>query len=240
MHSLRSISFRMAICFLPLAGLFSAARAEGMLTVKTDPDGIEVWLGDKFLGQSPILEKKVKAGRYSLKLVDPTQHTSSNEELFIQDGDTTLIERTITTKFGSLKITSDPEGAEAYIATELGKTPLTNEFMNPGRYRIEIRPNGAQYGTAVSEVAIAKGQTISIDQKLTKRQFFTTQKWLSLGFFAGTVGGFVWGIIEQNNYDVYKGNHNSQSKIDGAGLQRTLGIIIGSGCAVGLEITALF
>ena len=48
-----------------------AGFAEGTLTVKTDPEGIEVWLGDKFLGQAPIVEKKVRAGRYVLKLGRP-------------------------------------------------------------------------------------------------------------------------------------------------------------------------
>jgi hypothetical protein len=257
MHFLRSISFRMAIILLPLAGLLAAVYAEGVLTVKTDPDGIEVWLGDKFLGQSPIVEKKVKAGRYSLKLVDPTQHTSASEELFLQDGDTTVVERTLTTKFGSLKVTSDPEGAEAFIATELGKTPLTNEFMNPGRYRIEIRPPNANYSPAVSEISITKGQTVSIDQKLVpvaQKDFFTTKKLVSLGLFAGTVGGFVWGLVEQGQTRMYgqqvtdaEALHpqpttlpDLKSKRDGAALGRTLGIILGSACAVGLELCVLF
>jgi hypothetical protein len=240
MKLIRSLSFRIAICLLPLAGALAAARAEGVLTVKTDPDGIEVWLGDKFLGQSPILDKKVKSGRYTLKLVDPAQHSSSSEDVFLQDGDTTIIDRTITTKFGCLKITSDPAGADAFISTELGKTPLSNEFMNPGRYRLEIRPSGSRYNPALTEITIAKGQVVSIDQKLEPRKFFTTKKWISLGFFAGTVGGFIWAIVEQNNYDVYKDRGESQGKIDGAGIQRTLGLILGSGCAIGLEITALF
>jgi hypothetical protein len=223
-----------------IAGAGLPASAEGILTVKTDPEGIEVWLGDKFIGQAPIIEKKVRAGRYTLKLVDPIQHSSTSEAVLIQDGEPTVVERTITSKFGSLKVTSDPEGADVYIATELGKTPLSNDFMNPGRYRIEIRPPNAWYETAVTEVAIPKGETVSIDQKMQTRQFLTKKNILSLALMAGAAGGFAWGIIEQGHYEKYKERRQPSSTIDGAMLGRTLGIVVGSTCLLGLEIIALF
>jgi hypothetical protein len=133
---MRHFSIKSLFIVFAASGLCSSVFAEGTLTVKTDPQGIEVWLGDKFIGQSPVIDKKIKAGRYTLKLVDPAQHTSTSEELLVQDGQPTVVERTIASKFGSLKITSSPQGADVYIATELGKTPVANDFMNPGRYRI--------------------------------------------------------------------------------------------------------
>jgi hypothetical protein len=251
MGLIRSLSFRLAICLFPVAGFFTASFAEGVLTVKTDPDGIEVWLGDKFLGQSPIYDKKVKAGKYVLKLVDPTQHTSSNEDIFLQDGDTTVVDRTISSKFGILKVTSDPPGADAIISTELGKTPLTNEFMNPGRYRLEVRPSNPQFVPSLTEITITKGQTVPIDIKLDEKKFFTTKKLVSLGCFAGTVGGFVWAYVAHGNYSMSKQQQSDAVKLGGvpsaydsdinsAGVQQVLGLILGSGCAVGLTITALF
>lgn len=227
------------LCLIILGGIFAIASAEGMLTVKTDPDGIEVWLNDKFLGQSPIIEKKIKAGRYTLKLVDAVQHSSTTEDVLIQDNETTVVERTITSKFGSLKITTVPEGAEVSIATELGRTPVSNDFMNPGRYRLEIKSPDSRHIPTVTEVTIAKGEVISIDEKLKTRQFLTKKNIASLCLTAGTAGGFVWGLVEQGNYKMYKERPN-QAKADGAALQRTLGIILGSVCLVGLEIVALF
>ena len=240
-------SIKITIGILALAGLVMTARAEGFLTVKTDPDGIEVWLDEKFLGQSPIIEKKIKAGRYSLKLIDPAQHSSTNEEVFIQDGDTVVIDRTITSKFGSLKVDSDPEGADVAIATDLGKTPLTNDFMNPGKYRIEIRAPNSRYCTSAAEITIPKGETVSINQKLKKKKFLTKKNIASLLLFSGSAGGFIWGIAEQGRFRMYKQQQRenvalatSPSKADGAALGRTFGIIIGSGCLIGLEIVALF
>jgi len=235
---MRLFSVKTVWCVLSIAGL---VFAEGILTVKTEPEGIEVWLGDKFIGQSPVIEKKIKAGRYTLKLVDPTQHTSTSEVLLIQDGEPTVVERTIASKFGCLKVVSSPEGADVYIATELGKTPVSNEFMNPGRYRIEIRAPNSWYQTAVSEVTIPKGETVFIDKKLGMGPFFTKKNIVSLALMAGTAGGFIWGLIENGHYEKYKRDgHQPSNVVDGAKLGRTLGIVAGSSCLIGLEIVALF
>ena len=238
-------TWRAAAVWLALCGLLSAASAqgEGTLTVKTDPEGIEVWLNDQFIGQSPIIEKKIKAGRYSLKLVDPAQHTSTNEEVLITENEETVVDRTITTKFGSLRVTSQPEGAEVSIATELGKTPVANDFMNPGRYRLELRPGNSRYLPKVTEVTITKGEVVSIEETLKKQTFFTKKNIASLCLTGGAIGGFVWGLVEQGNYKAFKERKQPpapQSRIDGAALGRTLGIVIGSTCTIGLSIIALF
>jgi hypothetical protein len=243
------LSLKAIVLSLFVAGLCLPIFAEGTLTVKTDPEGIEVWLGDKFIGQSPVIEKKIRAGRYTLKLVDPAQHSSVNEDLLIQDGAPTVVERTISSKFGSLKVTSDPQGIDVYIATELGKTPLSNDFMNPGKYRIELRAPNSSYQTAVSEITVPKGETVSIDQKMQKQPFFTSKNIASLVLLSGAAGCYAWGIIEQGHCRMYQerlGNAPTltksaiQDKIDGASLGRTFGVIIGSACLVGLEIVVLF
>jgi hypothetical protein len=238
--AMRLFSFKTALLTLVTAGMGAAVFAEGTLTVKTDPEGIEVWLGDKFIGQSPITDKKIRAGRYTLKLVDPTQHTSTTEELLIQDGEATVVERTISSKFGSLKITSSPQGADVFLATELGKTPVANDFMNPGRYRVEIRPKSSWYQTAVTEVTIPKGETVFIDQKLQGRPFFTLKNMLSLALMAGAAGGFAWGVIENGHYEKYNKAGQPSSAVDGAKLGRALGVVGGSSCLIGLGIVALF
>ncbi|MBN2188561.1 MAG: PEGA domain-containing protein [Chitinispirillaceae bacterium] len=233
--------FNVPFMILASAGICASVFAEGTLTVKTDPQGIEVWLGDKFIGQSPVIDKKIRAGRYTLKLVDPAQHTSSSEEILVQDGQPTVVERSIASKFGSLKITSSPQGADVYIATELGKTPVANDFMNPGRYRIEIRPANSWYQTAVTEVSIPKGETVFIDQKLHGKPLLTVRNILSLALMAGAAGGFTWGIIENGHYEKYMaGGAPSSSSADGARLGGTLGIILGASCLIGLEIVTLF
>jgi hypothetical protein len=229
----------LSLFFVLNGGTFTVTFADGILTVKTDPDGVEVWLNNNFLGQSPVMAKKIKAGKYTLKLVDPTQHSSITEDLLVQDNDTAVIERTISSKFGSLRVGTEPEGADVYIASELGKTPLSNDFMNPGNYRIEIRPQSPRFHAKVSEVTIAKGESVSLNETLEKDAFFTKKTVISFALLAGTAGGFVWGLVEQGNYRMYT-ERGSSSSANGAAVQRTFGIIIGSACAVGLEIVTFF
>lgn len=208
------------------------AAAGGILTVKTDPEGIEVWLDDQYIGDSPIMEKKLKAGRYSLKLVDAVQRSSTVEEVFIQDGETTIIDKKMEGKFGSIKIVTEPEGAEVSVLTDLGKTPVSNDFMNPGKYRLQIKhPNGS-YTPVVQDVVIPKGQTITVTKALDKKNPFDMLALARLGLGAGAIIGYAWAIVEQGEF-IRTGDQ-------GAATQRTIGIILGTVCVVGFEIVAFF
>lgn len=236
---------------LSLVLLVSSPFADGFLTVRTDPEGIEVWLDDNFVGDSPIIDKKLKSGRYSLKLVDPVQHSSTVEEIYIQDNENTVIEKTIKSKFGTLKVTSVPEGADVSIATELGPTPVSNDFMNPGKYRLEIRHPDAKYHPIVEEIVIPRGESVSLSKTLEKEKAFDNKDFWRLALGAGTAGGYVWGIVQYAKYTRYiERSRNSvydQSEQDdfvkkskGSLTQSILGIVGGSLCLIGLEIVAFF
>jgi hypothetical protein len=208
------------------------AEEDGMLTVKTDPEGIEIWLDDKFVGEAPILDKKLKPGRYSLKLVDPVQRTSSVEDVFIQPGQTTVIEKALEGKFGSLRVTTQPEGAEVSISSPLGKTPLSNDLMNPGKYRIEIKDPNNKYIPVTEDVVIPKGKTVDLTKTLQKKNILDTKALARLVLGAGAAGGFVWAVIQNGEF------HKTGSS--SAQVQRAIGVTVGSICVVGFEIVAFF
>jgi hypothetical protein len=92
----------------------------------------------------------------------------------------------------------------------------------------------------VTEVAIPKGETVFIDQKLHGKPLLTVKNILSLALMAGAAGGFAWGIIENGHYEKYMQGGSSQSAADGARLGGTLGIILGASCLIGLEFVTLF
>ncbi len=248
-----ALSLVISILFIPLH-----AAEEGTLTVTTDPDGIEVWLGDKYLGDSPILKRKLRTGRYTVKIVDPVQQVSTTEEVLIQAGQETVVEKALKAKFGTLVVKSEPEGAEVSISTSLGKTPLENNFMNPGKYHIEIKHPRAIYQPVVEEITIPQGKKVELTNALAKVSPFDMKAVVRLLLGAGAIGGFVWAIIEQgnhktfetraedlktyasNNPDMVKEIANQNNKAKSAGIKRTIGIIIGSVCVVSFEIVAFF
>jgi len=234
-----------ALCAILRTAAF--ADADGTLSVKTDPDGIEVWLDDKYIGDSPVLNKMLKAGRYSLKLVDPVQHTSTVEEVFIQGGEETVVEKTIKSRYGSLKVNSDPEGADVYVLTSLGKTPVSNDFIIPGKYRLEIKHQNASYDKVVEDIVVPKGETVVLNKPLPKKNALDNKAWLRLAFGAGAIGGFVWGVIEygdcrmnrerESNPSVFP---NATSNSNNSLVYEILGVTLGSLCVIGFEITAFF
>jgi len=232
------------------------AAGEGGLTVKTEPQGIEVWIDEKYVGDSPIIDKKLKAGRYRVKLVDPIQHTSVEEEVLIQDGKDIVLEKTIKGKFGSLKVTSDPENANVYLLTSLGKTPVTNDFMNPGKYRVEIRHPNKRYAVATGDIVIPRGETVTLAKTLEKTSAFNMKALARMGLGAGAIASFVWAIVEQGNKKMYetKADYSINQELQdtpgldrrykddmhSAAVKRTIGIILGCTCVVGFEIVAFF
>jgi len=248
----RCLHTLIAVLFLLNGTLF----ADGYLTVRTEPDGIEVWLDDNFVGDSPIIDKKLKSGRYSLKLVDPVQHSSTIEEIFIQDNENTVIEKTIKSKFGSLRVNSVPEGATVSIATDLGPTPVTNDFMNPGKYRVEIRHPDKKYLPIVEEVVIPRGESVSLSKTLEREKDFTQKDIWRLILGGTTAAGFVWAIIANGNYNEYNTKYeykkvvpsletedmqkDFKSKRNSSLAQMIVGTVVGSLSLVGLEIVAFF
>lgn len=246
---------RNVVIFLLICSFFSTIPADGYLTVRTDPEGIEVWLDDNFVGDSPIIDKKLKAGRYSLKLVDPVQHSSTVEEVFIQDDENTVIEKTIKSKFGSLKVNSVPEGAIVSIATELGPTPVSNDFMNPGKYRVEIKHPNKLYHSAVEEVVIPRGESVTLSKTLEQEERFSKKDFWRIALGVGTAGFYTWGLIQHGVFKEYKENKRmnelppysgtellpeNESTRKSALVQSILGIVGGSLCLIGLEIVAFF
>jgi hypothetical protein len=243
------VRLRLSAGIMSVVLLSSGILADGFLTVRTDPDGIEVWLDDNFVGDSPVIDKKLKSGRYSLKLVDPVQHSSTVEEIFVQDNENTVIEKTIKTKFGSLKVTSVPEGATVSIATELGSTPVSNDFMNPGKYRVEIRHPDKKFKPVVEDILIPRGETVSLSKTLEQEKSWDNKDTWRILLGLGTAGGYIFGAVQYGNFKKLqqeellgplKVREKAKEDKPGALAASILGIVGGSLCLIGLEIVAFF
>lgn len=214
---------------------------EGKLTVTTDPDGVEVWLGDNYIGNSPVVEKKVPVGRYIVKLVDPVQRISQDEQVMITANSTVVIEKKLKPKFGTLKVNSVPENADVFMTMPLGRTPLVNEFINPGKYIIEVKHPDPNYHTVQNNIVVTEGLPTEITDTLVKDQVerFTKKDMLRLVLGAGAIAGFVWGVVESGNRQTCR-SQERWSDAGKSGTKMVLGIAAGSLCVIGFEIVAFF
>lgn len=217
----------------------SFAVEEGKLTVTTDPEGVEVWLGENYIGNSPVIEKKVPTGRYTVKLVDPVQRISLVEQVMITINNTVVIEKKLKPKFGTLKVTSVPEDADVFMTMPLGKTPLINEFINPGKYIIEIRHPDKQFHSVQKNVVVSEGMANVVTDTLFKDKVSNTNTILRLGLGAGALAGFIWAAFESGNRQTYRADER-YSDAGKAGTRLALGVVAGSLCVIGFEIVAFF
>ncbi|HON10943.1 MAG TPA: PEGA domain-containing protein [Chitinispirillaceae bacterium] len=236
-----------SLVFLVLSAVKNSYSSDaGILSVITEPESIEVWINNDFLGLSPVIDKKMPEGTYQIKLVDPLQRSSVYEQISISKNTRTIVEKKIDSRFGCLKVSSVPQGAKVFLSTELGTTPLVNEFMNPGTYSLRIQHPDTRYDPLSRSITIKQGDTVSLNESLEREKILNKKALIRLSLGAAAAGGFVWAIIEQGlrqKYtDRYKLTADNKYKTDSDIASRCsiLGITIGSACLIGLEIAAFF
>lgn len=222
--------------------LFPVLAQEGRLTVTTDPEGVEVWLDENYIGNTPITERKFPVGRYTVRLVDPIQRISQMEQIMITAGQSVILEKKLDPKFGTLKVNTVPEGAEVFLSVPLGKTPVSNDFIIPGKYLLQIK-----YPDHFSSknVTVNKGAPVTVSDTMPavepppEEPLLNKKAWIRLGLGAGAIGSFVWALVEHGNVSEFRYENNNE-KAATASLFRALGITAGSLCVIGFEVVAFF
>jgi hypothetical protein len=233
----------------PGSFLDAAPPSGGTLTVITVPERAEVWINDGYTGLTPIRDKSLAAGKYTLRLVDPSRQKSTSETIVISDDERLLVERALGGSSARLRVDTDPQGADVSISTDLGKTPLINDYLTTGEYRIEIRHPNAKYQTFTKDVSFIDGQPVTISLKLEKPPIFTFKRCVQLGLGTGAILAWTGAVIEQHqtsslkqkSKDMREGAPDESKKLqeqsNEAGIWRTIAIVAGASLAVALQVT---
>ncbi len=230
------------LCF----SVYCKASEAGLLSVITEPESIEVWIDNVFSGLSPILDRKLAEGTYQLRLVDRVHRLSVSETVQIELGEKIVLEKKIGSRFGSLKVMSSPEGAKVYISAELGTTPLSNEFMNPGKYKLVIEHPQSKYLSTFHDLTILQGDTVTLSDTLKRESVWNKKALIRLSLGAGAAAGLIFAIVEHGMHKKYleqyklTGGKEYLKSSDKAALFSLSGAAGGLTCLVGLEIVAFF
>ncbi len=235
--------FRLVMAFLFILFNHSQilASKDGLITVITEPTGVEVWLGNSFIGNSPIREKIIAPGKYQIRLVDPIQKITATEEVLVDAGRTVVVEKKIIPRYGNLQVKSVPENANVFLTVPLGKTPLNSEFVIPGKYLVEIRHPDSLYKHSERQVVVCEGETVELFDTLSidKKNIFDKKALIRIGLGTAAVAGFVCAIVDNGNNHRYK-NRGRFDKAHTAKVRRNVGIVGGGLCVVAFEIVAFF
>jgi len=223
--------------------LYAAPPSGGTLTVITVPERAEVWIDDGYVGLTPIRDKTLAVGKYTLRLVDPSRQKSASETIVINDGERLIIERALGGSYAKLRVDTDPQGADVSISTELGKTPFVNEYLTTGQYKIEIRHPNAKYLPITKDVSFIDGQPVIISHKLEKPPIFTTKRCIQLALGTGSVLAWTWAIVEQHatsslkQKSKYESGEDVDKQLEEAGVRRTVAIVAGASLTIALQVT---
>ncbi|MDR3013568.1 MAG: PEGA domain-containing protein [Chitinispirillales bacterium] len=106
-----------------------------------------------------------------------------------------------TGEFGKLRVDTDPPGADVVVVAEIGKTPISNDFMNPGLYKIEIRhPDGRYLPVAMEATIVAGGQPVTITHTLVKPPILTKRNGYQLILGAAAAAGVIWAAVDDDSF----------------------------------------
>lgn len=158
-----------------------AALATGFLSVESSPNGAEVWFTGpedfdrKYLGDTPLEKREMSVGRYNLWLILPSHDTLEIPEVYVAEGQHTLVNREIPTHYGLLEVLTSPDSAAVWIdGLQAGAAPFENNLMLPGDRNLKVDPREAHFRNTALKLPISKGDTIrlSVMSPYRNKSFF--------------------------------------------------------------------
>jgi len=113
----------------------------GMVIIITNPENAEVVIDNVYLGQSPF-QKQIDTGEHTVAITKTLYH-SETFPFTVQGGEFYKKEVTLRPNFGTMKITTNPPGAQVFIGDQKIEdfTPMEILQLQSGRHTIKIRLN---------------------------------------------------------------------------------------------------
>lgn len=136
----------------------------GTLSVKSEPEGAEVWMNETVIGQTP-LETEPMAGEYQLKLYKEGWKPVSTE-VRIEPAETIELPPFRLAKIdGTLDVTTKPSGATVMLNSEFrGRTPITIVLEPDRDYPLALSKSG--YLPVSRSVSVDAGKTNKLDIRM--------------------------------------------------------------------------
>lgn len=134
-------------------------------SINTEPDGAEIYIDGEFQGYSDTVLYQLPAGQHEVTLV-LEGYSDYRKTVYIQEDMsqslTHVFEPLPTT--GTIIIESAPSNADVYLNGDYrGRTRLTLQEIEPGRYTVLIKEEGFEDWEGVVEVAAGKISDISAE-----------------------------------------------------------------------------
>ena len=190
------------------------------VTINTEPPGAYVFIGDTYIGQTPIESKGAVAGRVALRVNLEGYHEQIDTLELIKDEP---IERSyvLLEKTGNIKVTSAPSGAEIILDGTVTRfrTPATIENLSVTKlHRVSVRLAGF-VGRTQQAIEVASDVTTDVHLDLsTQRHPLTVES--TPHDAAIYINGEFRGTTPQSFSSIEEGDHRIELRKEGYRTER--------------------
>jgi formylglycine-generating enzyme required for sulfatase activity/serine/threonine protein kinase len=137
----------------------------GSLKVETTPDGAQVYIDGKNVGQTPLQLNEVKRGKVKI-IVYKKGFDVWEQEIMIEPSKVSEVNAVLVSSFGSLKVETTPDGAQVYIdGKKQGESPLELKELKKGSHEVVFKKEG--YKDFSQSIEVLGGQQVALQSSLS-------------------------------------------------------------------------
>ena len=139
--------------------------------ISSEPPHARVYLNDRLIGTTPIEEEKLEPGSYLLRIKDVEGEYEVHTTRFTVDvGEEKIFSENLVRKTGILRVSSEPRHAQVYLNDRLiGTTPIEEERIAPGSYRLRIEDAEGKYETHTTAFTVDVDEEKVFSQNLVRK-----------------------------------------------------------------------
>jgi hypothetical protein len=177
-------------------------KPRAFLSVKTEPSGASILLGNKEIGNTDFQETVIPAGKHALRICKADYDTVA-KEITIPTGEKTSVEEKLVYQYARLRIRAFTEEARwdssmktfVYFNDALkDSTPCMLDRITPGNYRLKLTCN--TYEDVLQNVTLPRNQLLDVVYTMKRSQQYLAEKERQKkASIAKVKGVFRWGFL---------------------------------------------
>lgn len=140
----------------------------GSLAVRATPRS-KVYIDGKYVGKTPQLNMKFRAGKHRVKLVAPDGRTW-NRWVRLRPGNPQRIKHRFPPRVSYIRVNATPRAKVYLDGKYIGTTPIARKKVKPGRHTIKLRKPG--FFSVTTGYVAQPGRTKTISKRLRRRPRF--------------------------------------------------------------------
>jgi hypothetical protein len=143
------------------------------VTITSEPDGSVITIDGISAGRTPLKTLRLKTGQHNVVAEYP-DYVSARVLLIAKPAESTNMPLKLSPDFGSLRVTSLPNGAEVLIdGKSVGRTPLDMDKVKAGQHVLEVKGDALAYSPWRRTVQVLRATTTEpIEASLSRREAY--------------------------------------------------------------------